>query len=103
MRATVGGEDFIVEVFDAETETRHTDRLERLEFRLLQRSRLALESDFFCIVPTHVTIETVDEITQLLIADVRRRAATEVREAKLAPCERRHATVKFVLFDQRVE
>src|ERR1044072_4897777 len=103
MRATISGEDLIVEVFDAETETRHTDRFERFEFRFLQRSRLTLESDLFSIAPTHVTIKTVDEIPQLPVADVRRRAATEVSEAKLAPCERRHATVKLVLFDQRVQ
>src|ERR1043165_6943868 len=103
MRATVGGEDLVVEVFDAETETRHADRFERFEFRLLQRPRLALESHFFCIAPTHVTIETFDKITQLLVADVRRSAAAEVSEAKLASCERRHTTVKLVLLDQRVE
>src|SRR6185436_7371253 len=103
MRATVGGEDLIVEVFDPETETRHADRLERFEFRFLQRAGLTLESDLLRLVPTHVTIETIDEVTQLLVADVRRRAATEVRKAKLASCKRGHATVKLVLLDQRVE
>src|SRR4029078_5780339 len=103
MRATVGSEDLVVEVFDAETQTRHTDRFERFEFRFLQRPRLAFKRDLFRVLPTHVTIETVDEITQLLVADVRRRATAEVSEAKLASCKRRHATVKLVLFDQRVE
>src|SRR5262249_33810662 len=73
------------------------------EFRLLQRSRLALESYFFSIVPTYVTIETIDEITQLLVADVRRCATSKVSKAKLTSCKRRHATVKLVLFNQRVE
>jgi hypothetical protein len=103
MSASVGGQNLIVEVFDAETETRHADRFERFEFRFLQGTRLALERDLFRFVPTHVTIETVDEITQLLVADVRRRAAAEVSKAKLASFERRHATVKLVLFDQCVE
>src|SRR5689334_14092870 len=103
MRATIGGEDLIVKVFDAETQTRHTDRFKRFEFRFLQRPRLAFKRDFFRVLPTHVTIETIDEITQLLLADVRRRATAEVSEAKLASFERRRATVKLVLFDQRVE
>src|SRR6185436_867645 len=97
MRATIEGENLIVEMFDTETKTSHADRLERFEFRLLQCSRLALESNFLCIAPAHVTIKTFNEITQLFIADVRRRAAAEVSKAKLAPFECRHAAVKLVL------
>src|ERR1041384_429043 len=103
MRATIGGEDLVVKVFDAETKTRHADRFQRFEFRFLQCSRLAFKRDLFRVLPTHVTIETIDEITQLLLANVRWRATAEVSEAKLTSCKRRHATVKLVLFDQRVE
>jgi len=50
-----------------------------------------------------VLIQSIDEIAQLFFADVRRRAATKICESKLPPCKGGHATVKFVLFDQRVE
>ena len=107
MRATVCGKDLIVEVFDAETNTRHADRLQRLEFRFLQRTWLALESHLFGIFPAHVTIQTVDQIMQLLVADIRgralRRGIRVLSPRMLPPLKRRHATVEFVLFDQRVE
>src|SRR3569832_446809 len=103
MRTTVRGEDLVVEVFDAETQSRHADLFQRLQFRLLNRARLTLESNFFRVLPTDVTIQTIDEITQLFLTDVRRRAAAEVGKAKLTALKRRHATVELVLFDQRVE
>src|SRR5689334_15743880 len=103
MRASVRGENLVVEVFDAETETRHTDVLERVEFRLVQRCGLALKRDLFRVCPTHVTIQTFNEITQLPVADVRRSAATEVSETELPSLKRSGAAVEFVLLDQRVE
>src|ERR1043165_3649519 len=103
MRAAVSGEYLVVEVLDAETETRHPDVLQRFEFRLVQRTRLALKRDLFRICPTHVPIQTLDEITQLPVADVRRSAAAELNETKSPSLKRSGAAVEFVLLDQRVE
>ena len=99
MSATVGCENLVVEVFDTETESCDADLFECLQFCFLQRARLTFERHFFRVRPAHVTIQTVDEITQLFLADVRRRAAAEIRKPKLAPLERRHAAVKLILFD----
>src|SRR6185369_7436958 len=103
MRAPVSGENLVVEVFDTKTQSRDSDVFERFEFRFLDRARLTFERDFFRVRPTHVLIQSIDEIAQLFLADVRRRAATEICEPELPPCKGRHAAVKFVLFDQRVE
>src|SRR6185503_9527273 len=101
MRATVCREDLVVEMFDTEAQPSNADLFQRLQFCLLNRTGLTLESYFFRFLPTDVTIQTIDEIAQLLITDVRRRAAAEVCKAKLPALESRHATVEFVLFDQR--
>src|SRR6185503_2060893 len=103
MRAAISGEDLIVEVFDTETQTRYADLFECFELPFLQRAGLTLKRHFFGVGPTHVSIESIDEIMQLTLADVRRRAAAEVREAQLATLKSRHTAVEFVLFDQRVE
>src|SRR4051812_21434910 len=103
MCATVGCEDLVVEVFDAQAQSRDADLFQRLQFRFLNRPGLTLESDFLGVLPTDVSIQTVDEITQLLIADVRRGPAAEVCKAKLPALKRGHAAVELVLFDQRVE
>ncbi len=71
-----------------ETQSRDADLFQRFELRFLQRAGLALESDFFGILPTHVAIEAIDQVMKLLFADVRRRAAAEVSEAQLPPLKR---------------
>ena len=58
------------------------------KLRFLQRAGFALKRDFFGILPTHVTVETVDQIVELLFADVRRRAAAEVGKPQLPPLKR---------------
>ena len=70
MRAAVRGEDLIVEVFDTETETCDADVFECLEFCFVQRARLTLERYFLRVPPAHVSIETIDQIAQLFVADV---------------------------------
>ena len=72
MRAPVSSKDLVVEVFDTETESRDSDRFQRFEFRLLYGAGLTLESDLFRVFPAHVSIQTIDEIMQLFLADVRR-------------------------------
>src|SRR5215216_715051 len=103
MRAPVGGEDLVVEVFNAEAESRDSNLFHRLQLCLLNRTGLTFERYFFRVVPTHVTIETIDEISQLLLTDVRGCPSAEIRKAKLAALKRGHAAVELVLFDQRVE
>jgi hypothetical protein len=50
-----------------------------------------------------VTIQTLDEISELPVADVRRSAAAEVSETKLPSLNSSGAAVEFVLFDECVE
>src|SRR5258708_3993814 len=50
-----------------------------------------------------MTIQTIDQVVQLLFADVRRCAATEVSKAELPPLKGRRATKQLHLFDQSVE
>src|SRR5690242_9237485 len=69
----------------------------------MDRAGLAFEGDFLGVGPAHVTIESLDEITQLPLADVRRSAAAKVREAQLTTLKSRPAAVELVLFDQRVK
>jgi hypothetical protein len=90
-------------VFDTQTETRHTDVFQRLKLVFVQRPGFALKRHFFCVSPTHVTIQTLDEISQLLLADIRRSAATEVSKPELSSLKSSCAAVEFVLLDQRIE
>ena len=83
MRAAIRRENLVVEMFDAEAQSRDADLLERFELRFLQRARLAFEGDFFGVLPAHMAIESIDQVVQLLFADVRRRAAAEVGEPQL--------------------
>ncbi len=103
MRATIGGQNVVVEMLDAEAQPRDADLFQRFELRFAQRPRLALEGDFFGVLPTHMPVETFDQITELLFADVRRRAAAEVSEPKLPALKSVRAAVDFILLDQRVQ
>src|SRR5262245_42307860 len=103
MSAAVRGEDLVVEVFDAETQTRHADVFQGFQFRLLNRAGLTLERDLFSVVPRHVPVQTVDEITQLFLADVRRSAAAEISKAQLSSLKSGRAAVELVLFNECVE
>jgi len=47
--------------------------------------------------------ETLDQPVELLLADIRRRAAAEVGEPKLAPLKGRAAAVDLVIFNQGIE
>ncbi len=70
MRASVSLQHVVVEVFDAEAEPGHTDLLQRLELRLSQGAGLALEGDLLGVLPTHVPVESFDQVVELLLADV---------------------------------
>src|SRR6185503_6813828 len=103
MRAAVCFEDRIVEVLDSDAEPRDSDFLERFELRLSQSAGLAFESDLARVFPAHVLVQTFDEIMELLLADVRRRAAAKINKPELAALERIRAAVELILFDQRIE
>src|SRR5262245_7012382 len=103
MRAAVGGQNVVVEMFDTQTQARDADLFKCLELCFLDGAGFALKRNFLGVSPTDVAIESVDEVTQLPVADVRRRAAAEVGETQLAALKRGHAAVELVLLDQRVE
>src|SRR5687768_8277239 len=84
MRSAVFFKDGVGEVFDAEAKAGDADVTERVDLRLLQRSRFALESDFLGLVPVDVLAQFADEPMQLFDGEVRRGAAAEVNEVKLS-------------------
>src|SRR5678816_3409343 len=103
MCTPVGRKDLVVEVFDTQAQTCHTDLFHRLQLRFLNRARFTLKRDFLRVLPTDMLVQTIDEITQLLLTDVRRRAATKISKAKLPSLKPEAAAVELVLFDQCVE
>jgi hypothetical protein len=103
MRAPVGCENRVVEMLHAQTQPRDADLLQRFQLRLAQGARFAFKSNFFGVFPTDVPVQAFHKVTKLLFADVRRRAAAEVREPKLPPLYSRHLAVEFILFDQRIQ
>src|SRR5688500_19810899 len=50
-----------------------------------------------------MSVEAVDEVVQLLLADVRRRTATKVGEAQLAALKSMCAAIALHLFDEGVQ
>src|SRR5215510_6253348 len=103
MSAAVGGQNVVVEMFDAEAQSRDADFFQRFELRFAERARLALECDLFGVLPTHMPVESFHEIAKLLFADIGRRAAAEVGQPELPPLQSGHAAVDFILPDQRVQ
>ena len=89
MGPAVGLEDLVVEVLDTERDPRHPEGLKRLHFRFGERARLALERHLLGIVPAEALVDAGDESLQLLDAQERRRAATEVDVAERAARHRR--------------
>src|SRR5262245_16285977 len=103
MGAAVSRQNVVIEMLDAEAQSRDADLFQRFELRFAERARLALERDFFGVLPTHMPVESVHQRAKLLFADVGRRAAPEVGQPELPPLQCGHAAVDFILFDQRVE
>src|SRR5678816_1838950 len=103
MCTPVGRKDLVVEVFDTQAQTCHTDLFHRLQLRFLNRARFTLKRDFLRVLPTDMLVQTIDEITQLLLTDVRRCAAAEVCKTKLPSLKSGHAAVELILFDESVE
>ena len=51
----------VVEVLDAQAQPRDAQLAERLDLRLGERARLALEGDFFGLVPVDVRPQPLDQ------------------------------------------
>src|SRR5688572_23524922 len=83
MSPAVDRQDLVVEVLDAQRQPRHADFLDRAQLAFLQRARLAFERDFLGRVPAPVLVDPLDEPVELLVRQVRRRAAAEVYELEL--------------------
>ena len=82
VRPAVQLEDPVVEVLDAEAEPRDAHLADRLELRLGQRARLALEGDFLRCRPRGRRSQAIDEPLQLRGRKERRRPAAEVDEVE---------------------
>src|SRR5688572_10045279 len=99
----IGRENLIIEILDAQAQTRDADFLERLDLRLVQGARLALKRDLLGIIPAHMPIEALNEMKELLLADVRGRPAAEIGEAELPALQRGHTAVSLHLLDEGAE
>src|SRR6185295_17713073 len=103
MRAAVDLEDAVVEILDAEAQTRDAHSPDGGELRVGQRARLALEGDFFGRRPRRHRGEPADQALELLRREKRRRAAAEVHEVERASGYRGKLPVELPLARERVE
>src|SRR5262245_51619717 len=99
MRPAVGGKNLVIEMFDTKTQTRNADLFQRLKLVLVDGAGFTFKRDLFGVSPAHMTVQTIDQIAQLFVADIRRSAATKIRKAKLASLKRSGAAVEFVLLN----
>src|SRR6185503_10550032 len=98
--AVVDLEDVGVEVLDPEREARDAEARELGQLDLRERARLALERHFFDLVPGEGRAHALEQLLQLLGREVRRRAAAEVDEQRLAALEARVRGVERELAPQ---
>ena len=103
MGAAVDLKDVIVEILHAQAQTRHADLVQRLQFLIRQRARLALEGHLLHLVPGQQRFHAVREMKQLAAGKVTRRAATEINEARLAFADKRLVRINRQLLQHRVE
>src|SRR5215471_7078737 len=103
MGSTVRFEDSIVEMFYAQAQPSYSDFLQCFQLRLSQRAWLALERDFFGILPAHMPIQAFYELVELLLADIRRSTSAKIGEFKLPALQCRGTAVDFVLFNESAE
>ncbi len=100
MGPTVFFEHAVAEILDSQTESRNAQIAQRLHLGLRERARLALEGDFFGVVPIDVGPQAIDERRELLAAEKRRGTATEIDEAKRPLAHHRQAADQFDLVRQ---
>ncbi len=103
MRASVGGEDLVVEVFDAKAEPGHAEPADDAKLGLGQRARLALERDLRRVTPGRGRGQPVHQSFELAGRQKRRRAAAEVDKVDRPPGKDRQARVQLPLARQHVE
>ena len=101
MRTPVLSKDLVVEVFDAQAEPRDAQLSQGLHLGLGKRPRLAFEGHLLGLIPANVGLQPPDERLELLDAQVRRRAAAEVDEAKRAAAQGRQLADQLDLAGQR--
>ena len=82
MSPAVFGKHRVAEILDAQAQPRDAQFFQRVDLRLGKRSRLALERDFFGLVPIDVGPQAIDQRRELLAAEERGSAAAEIDEAK---------------------
>ena len=103
VRAPVDLEDVIVEVLDAEAETRHAHLANGGELGFGERAGLALERDFLGRCPRRDGRQPLHESAQLPHRQKRRRAAAEVHEVDRPAVDRRIGAVELPLARHHVE
>src|SRR5262245_24396146 len=103
MGAAIGLENPVVEVFNAQAQTRHARILERLKLVLLQRAGLALERYLGRVVPRKDRLHALKQSAKLRRAQIGRRAAAEIDEVKLALRERGPSAIQFDLACQCIK
>src|SRR5690606_30379589 len=91
------------EVLDAEAEPRDAEAPDRLQLRLRERARLALERDLLGRVPRGDRGETPDERLELARREERRRAAAEVDEVQRPARDGGPGGVELPLAREQVE
>ena len=77
--------------------------MQRLQFLIRQRARLALEGHLLHLVPGQQRFHAVRKMKQLAAGKVTRRAATEINEARLAFADKRLVRINRQLLQHRVE
>ena len=90
----------VAEILDAQAQPRHAQVAQRMDLRLRQRPRLALERDFLGVVPADVGPQAVDQRSQLLGAEERGRAAAEIDKPKRPVSHHRQPAHQFDLARQ---
>ena len=95
MGAAVLPQDFVVEVFDPQAQTRHPDLLYGLQLGLRQGAGLALEGHFLGPVPGQGRLKASDQFAQVAGADIGGRTAAEIDELQGPRCNPRAGAVEF--------
>src|SRR5439155_1136674 len=92
-----------VEIFFTEAQTGDAHFANRLEFVIGERSRLALESDFPGFIPRQQCLHAIGQMLELIDGEIRRSAAAEVNEGRLATADEGFRGVKRQFLEHRVE
>src|SRR6516225_8327198 len=103
MRPSIDLQDVVVEIFHSQAEAGHAEVANGFKFVSGQRARLAFERNLFSLVPWQQSLHAVSQMPELLDRQVRRRAAPEIDEIKLASADKLPASVELKLAQNRIE